>query len=119
MNLEDVIKLIDAGFSKDEITAMMSPERSSADILSHEDSSVTPETEKEPTPAAEQSAPVPASSPDQNSDLLKAIRDLTTTIQSGAILNSVFNSDNERTSYDILADVLSPDGRTKLGGDKK
>lgn len=114
MNIESIIKLLDAGYTKDEIQQMTQISGGAAEEPSPAvDTSPIPE---EPEPAVPSITPAPDVS-GTNDQLLKAINDLTKTIQSGAILNSVFNSENERTSDAILASILRPDG-SKLGGDK-
>lgn len=115
MNIESIIKLLDAGYTKDEIqqlTQITGAEVSPPDTADTH----SPDVPEEPEPAVPSITPAPDVS-GTNDQLLKAINDLTKTIQSGAILNSVFNSENERTSDAILASILRPDG-SKLGGDK-
>lgn len=114
MNIESIIKLLDAGYTKDEIQQMTAQITGGA--AEESPAADTSPTVPEPEPAVPSITPAPEAS-GTNDQLLKAINDLTKTIQSGAILNSVFNSENERTSDAILASILRPDG-SKLGGDK-
>lgn len=118
MNIESIIKLLDAGYTKDEIqqlTQITGAEALPPDTADTHSPSA-PDA-NEPEQAVPSITPAPETS-GTNDQLLKAINDLTKTIQSGAILNSVFNSENERTSDAILASILRPDG-SQLGGDKK
>lgn len=118
MNIETIIKLLDAGYTKEEIQQLAQPTQITGAEVSPPGTADTnsPDVPEEPEPAVPSITPAPETS-GTNDQLLKAINDLTKTIQSGAILNSVFNSDNERTSDAILASILRPDG-SKLGGDK-
>ena len=120
MNIETIIKLLDAGYTKEEIQQLAQPTQITGAEVSppgtDDTHSPSAPDANDPEPAAPSITPAPEAS-GSNDQLLKAINDLTKTIQSGAILNSVFNSDNERTSDAILASILRPDG-SKLGGDK-
>lgn len=108
MKAEDVIKLIDAGFNRDEIVGMMDPE--SAGKAEPE----TPEPEPEIKEQPAQPAPEPA---DPNAarynELLEAMQKLTGAIQAGNILNSSNKEQPQLTAEDVLAQVVAPKPKRK------
>lgn len=79
MKLSDIITLLGAGYSKEEIEAMEDFEKSAPDP--------TPAPAPEPTPAPAPD-PTPAPAPAQDPELLKAIKDLTAAMQHNNVVNS-------------------------------
>lgn len=100
MNFELVRKLINAGFTDDEISEILGSSREPAP---------EPKTapEPEPKPAPEQK-PAPEPEPN-NGDLIKAIQSLETTIRASNLINSVLPTvDTQKTADDVLANMLDP-----------
>lgn len=95
MNFELVRKLINAGFTDEEIST----------IIGATASAPTPEPTPEPAP---EPTPAPAPEPN-NSDLIKAIQSLETTIRASNLVNSVLPTiDTQKTADDVLAKMLDP-----------
>lgn len=90
MDINQIVTLLNAGFTADEIRALQS-----RDIPA-------PEPEPEPTPA-----PSPAPAPDQYAEVLSAISALTAAIQA----NGIANSNQPKPAHsreDILASIIKP-----------
>lgn len=95
MNFELVRKLINAGFTDEEISA----------IIGSTVSAPAPEPKPEPTP---EPTPSPTQEPN-NGDLIKAIQSLETTIRASNLVNTVLPTvDTQKTADDVLANMLSP-----------
>ncbi len=84
MKLSDVITLLGAGYSKEEIEAMEMFEQAGNQAPAPAPAS-DPEQPPAPAPAL---APAPASVPEQNQELLKAMKDLTSAVQHINVVNS-------------------------------
>ena len=95
MKLEDVIKLIDAGYSRDEINTMLQP------------------AEKEPEPApAEPVKAEPQSEPAATDPaLMNAIAELTKSIKAMNIINGSAAVPDEKKNLDNALDKLLKGGR--------
>lgn len=106
MKAEDILKLVDAGFSKDEIIALNNP----AEHEPVKEPTVDPEPEQTQEP---QRTPAPAE--DLNAkrydELLQAVQKLTGAIQAGNILNSNNRAEETKTAEQIMAEVLLPQKR--------
>lgn len=95
MNFELVRKLINAGFTDEEIST----------IIGATASAPAPEPKPEPTPEPK---PEPAPEPN-NGDLIKAIQSLETTIRASNLVNSVLPTvDTQKSADDVLANMLNP-----------
>lgn len=96
MNFELVRKLINAGFTDDEISEILGSSREPA-----------PAPEPKPAPEPE---PKPTPEPEPNNgDLIKAIQSLETTIRASNLVNSVLPTvDTQKTADDVLAKMLDP-----------
>ena len=99
MNIDSILKLVEAGFSKEEISAMTQ----------------TAQAQEEPKPEPAKEEPVKEEpvkeEPAQDKryeELLSAMNRLTGAIQAGNILNSNNKEVKEPSAEDILAEVLSP-----------
>lgn len=90
MKIEDIIKLIDAGYTKEDIQAMAAPE---------------PEPEKAPAPAADP-APAPAADTAQNdmSAMLQELKDLKKAVYAMNIMNTDVPA--PKSVDDILAEAM-------------
>ena len=99
MNIDSILKLVEAGFSKEEITAMTQTAQAQEEPAQEE-----PKTElvKE-EPVKEEPA-----QDKRYEELLSAMNRLTGAIQAGNILNSNNKEVKEPSAEDILAEVLSP-----------
>jgi hypothetical protein len=82
LTLENVLKLAELGFTKDEIMQFSNSEQQ-VEVVEGEPAEFTPPAETaEPAPAAE---PVPAAPAPDNTELISAIQDLKKTIQASNI----------------------------------
>ena len=104
MEIKDIISLVNAGFTRDEIMTLMGP--------TSDPSIVAPEAAAEaPTPAAAApapEAPTPAPAVPDNSEVLAALKDLTQTIRKNAILRDTMRPTEQPSAVDILASVINP-----------
>ena len=106
MEIKDIISLVNAGFTRDEIMTLTGP--------SSDPSIVAPEAAAEaPTPAAAEPAPEapkpePAPAVPDNSEVLAALRDLTQTIRKNAIMRDTMRPTEQPSAVDILASVINP-----------
>ena len=105
MELENIIKLIDAGYTKDDINSLLNPSEEPA------------EAEQDQTPAGTQAEPEqPAQSPAGNQDqILEAINKLTSAIMSKNLNTTTAETLKEQTAQDILAKVIAPPKPNKKG----
>ena len=106
MEIKDIIALVNAGFTRDEIMTLTGP--------TSDPPTVAPEAAAEaPTPAAaapapEAPKPEPAPAAPDNSEVLAALRDLTQTIRKNAIIRDTLKPSEEPSAVDILASVINP-----------
>jgi hypothetical protein len=99
MNIDSILKLVEAGFSKEEITAMTQPAQAQEEPKQDE-----PKTE----PVKEEPIKEEPAQDKRYEELLSAMNRLTGAIQAGNILNSNNKEVKEPSAEDILAEVLSP-----------
>ena len=94
MKYEEIIKLLDAGYSRDEILAM--------------EEEPAPAPGPEPTP----DDPEPAPAPDPAADVMKEMKEMFAEMKKELtamnILNSRQDSDDVKTGEDILASIINP-----------
>ena len=94
MKYEEIIKLLDAGYSRDEILAMKEEP--------------APAPDPEPTP----DDPEPAPAPDPAADVMKEMKEMFAEMKKELnamnILNSRQESDDVKTGEDILASIINP-----------
>lgn len=104
MEIKDILSLVNAGFTRDEIMTLMGP--------TSDPPIVAPEAAAEaPTPAAAEpapEAPTPAPAVPDNSEVLAALKDLTQTIRKNAILRDTMRPTEQPSAVDILASVINP-----------
>ena len=106
MTKEDVLKLVNAGFSKDEIIALVGP--SVPDPKPEPAPSPTPEPE--PTPAPEP-APQPAPAPEQAdaiAALTQQVANLTALVQKSNMLRMEQPEVKPESAEDIIANIIYP-----------
>lgn len=90
MTLEEIIKLIDAGYTKEDIQAMAAPE---------------PEPEKAPAPAPDPApAPAPDPVPNDMSAMLQELKDLKKAVYAMNIMNTDLPA--PKSVDDILAEAM-------------
>lgn len=99
MNIDSILKLVEAGFSKEEITAMTQPAQAQEEPIKEE---------PKPEPAKEEPVKEEPAQDKRYEELLSAMNRLTGAIQAGNILNSNNKEVKEPSAEDILAEVLSP-----------
>ena len=113
MEIKDIVALVNAGFTKSEISEMLS----SASLASPEpsgpaeapaDPAPVPEPVKAEAPAAPAAAAAPAV---DNSEVLSALKELTKTIQKNAILRDDLKLVKPDTAEDILGKIINPTGQ--------
>ena len=104
MEIKDIISLVNAGFTRDEIMTLTGP--------SSDPPIAAPEAAAEaPTPAAAEpapEAPTPAPAVPDNSEVLAALKDLTQTLRKNAILRDTMRPTEQPSAVDILASVINP-----------
>lgn len=121
MELNTVLELVKAGFTKDEIMQMAqttTPVTNPEPVQTPVD---TPAQETEPTPAQVAEpvapvvpAPVPAQQPAQDqptmADIMQGIAKLTSAVQANAIAQSVIPQglQNPPSAEDMLAEIIRP-----------
>ncbi len=90
MKIEDLIKLIDAGYTKEDIEKMNAP---------------APETTPEPEPApAPEPAAAPAPEPDNTAAMLQELRDLKKAVYAMNLMSSDIPA--SRSVDDILSEAM-------------
>lgn len=108
MNAENILKLVDAGFTKEEILALAG--------TAQPEEAEPPKNEPAPQPEPEPEPEKPAQ-PDPNenryNELLAAMQKLTGAIQAGNILNSSNREEPQLSAEDILAEVVNPKPKRK------
>lgn len=100
MNLERIYKLVDAGFTKDEIVRLMGYKP---------DPTPAPAPAPAPTPApAPAPAPNPSPTPTPDSALVDTLKQMQTTLQQMQLANiGAANNDPPRSDDDIASDFLA------------
>ena len=96
MTLDQIIKLLDAGYTKADIEAMQTPAQPEA--------AAEPEPQKDPEPAVMQEEKKPESEP-VNTQMLQELRDLKKAVYAMNIMNSSQPGQPESVD-DILAKAL-------------
>lgn len=104
-NLDNIFKLIDAGYSKEEINELLNPE------VEAEASEEAPAEDDKP----QVDLSIFKSLSEELVNLKNNIKELDTSIKKGNILNSSLNLPKEQTAEDILASILTPEPKNKGG----
>lgn len=103
MTIEDVLKLVDAGFTREEIAAMSAPAGAAApDSDPQPAGAAAPDPEQLPAPA-----PAPAAADDIQKDILAALRDLKTAVQASNTRRDIGAGQKTETVEDILSSILN------------
>ena len=115
--LNEIMKLVDAGFTKDEIMAMTAePEQTPAE-QTPEEPEHTPAPAPAPAEPEQTPAPAPAE-PEQKSQfdiLLGKIQELSNQVITNNINTQSMDGSQRRTDEDILAAVINPPRADKKG----
>lgn len=99
MTIEDVLKLVDAGFTREEIAAMSAPAGAYVP---------DPEPQLEPArPKDENAAPAAAPANDIQKDILAALRDLKTAVQASNTRRDLGAGQKTETVEDILSSIIN------------
>lgn len=98
MKYEEVIKLLDAGYSRDEILAMKDEP--------------APAPDPEPAPGDPEPAPAPDPAADVTAEIMEEVKgmfaEMKKELTAMNILNSRQESDDVKTGEDILASIINP-----------
>lgn len=98
MKYEEVIKLLDAGYSRDEILAMKDEP--------------APAPDPKPTPKDPEPAPAPDPAADVTAGIMEEVKEMFAEMKKELtamnILNSRQESDDVKTGEDILASIINP-----------
>ena len=109
MEIKDIVALVNAGYTKSEISELLSsaasPEPSGPAEAPADPAPVQEPVKAEAAPAA---APAPAV---DNSEVLSALKELTKTIQKNAILRDDLKLVKPDTAEDILGKIINPTGQ--------
>lgn len=108
MTAETILKLVDAGFNRDEILALTgTAQPNEADAPNEAPEQPEPKPEPAQAPAAKDP------NEERYNELLDAMQKLTGAIQAGNILNSSNKEQPQITAEDILAEVVAPKPKRK------
>ena len=110
MTLDQTLKLIDAGYSKEEILAMDADKMPETVVDQAEPETVLPDPEPEPVPAVKSE---PVTEDPQIKALTKQINDLVSAIQRSNLLHSQQPQQLEKTAEDVLAEIIRPTRKSK------
>ena len=121
MELTEVMALVKAGFTKDEIMQMVKPETNNTnpEPLPLDNPAQNPEPTKQEAPVAEPTptpapTPAPTQAPEQAqpsmADIMQSIAKLTSAVQANAIAHSVLPNGqfNQPTAEDMVAEIIRP-----------
>ena len=107
MEIKDIVALVNAGYTKSEISELLSSAASP-------EPSGPAEAPADPAPVQEtvkrEAAPAAAPAVD-NSEVLSALKELTKTIQKNAILRDDLKLVKPDTAEDILGKIINPTGQ--------
>lgn len=110
MEIKDLVALVNAGYTKSEISELLEP----SIVPSSAEPSGSAETHADPAPVPQEApaAPAAAAAPAvDNSEVLSALRELTKTIQKNAILRDDLRPAKQETATDILGKIINPEGK--------
>lgn len=111
MNFKFIRNLIEAGYTDEEIEAVLKLKEEKAPAETKPEPKPDPKPDPKPKPKPEPE-PAPEPAPDHSEALIKAISSLEQTIKASNLINSVLDTQNTKSADDILAEMLSP---TKKG----
>ena len=120
MDIKDILSLVNAGFSKEEIVQMTTPAAPAPEPVPEVKPIEAPAPVAIAEPVAEPKpvytpAPVPTSKPEEPTmaQLMESIARLTSAVQANAIAQSVIpgglqTTQNQPTAEDMLAEIIRP-----------
>ena len=102
MEIKEVLALVQAGFTKAEIEAMLKPaDPVPAEVVPE------PEQEKPEVVTGEKLETAPAENT-VNNELLNEVKELKTMLQRQALINDGFKQSNKDDAVSILASIINP-----------
>lgn len=107
MEIKDIVALVNAGYTKSEISELLSS-AASPEPSGPAEAPADPAPVQEPVKA--EAAPAAAPTVD-NSEVLSALKELTKTIQKNAILRDDLRPAKQETATDILGKIINPTGK--------
>ena len=112
MNLDEIMMLVKAGYTKEEISAM----QTRADPAPA-DPAPADQAPADPAPA-DQAPADPAPTPAGNDQILASLNQLTQAVITNNINRQAFGQMPQRTAEDALAEIIAPPAaqRNRLGG---
>jgi len=120
MKLEDILTLVKAGYTREEIDKLETPEAPAGHTAPPSETPDTPKPAEAPTPPAKapEETPKPAAAPEttSNDQVLGAINALTAAIQKMNVQNaSIPGGGEELTAEDMIANIINPPMKPKGG----
>ena len=109
MEIKDIVALVNAGYTKSEISELLSS-AASPEPSGPAEAPADPAPVQEPAKAEAPAAPAAAAAVD-NSEVLSALKELTKTIQKNAILRDDLKLVKPDTAEDILGKIINPTGQ--------
>ena len=113
MELNDVLALVKAGYTREEISQMELPQTNTPNAVPTVEPVTTPAQKPEPS-SAQVVEPVPTQQPVQSeptmAELMQSIAKLTSAVQANAIAKSVIPQglSNPPSAEDMLAEIIRP-----------
>ena len=109
MEIKDIVALVNAGYTKTEISELLS---SAASPEPSGPAEAPADPAPVPEPVKAEAAPAAAAAPAvDNSEVLSALKELTKTIQKNAILRDDLKLVKPDTAEDILGKIINPTGQ--------
>lgn len=110
MEMNDLLALVRAGYTKQEISELLVPSSAepSGSAAPTADPAPVQDRPAEPAPAA---AAAPAAPAVDNSEVLSALKELTKTIQKNAILRDELHVAKQDSATDILGRIINPENK--------
>lgn len=111
MNYEEIMMLVKAGYTKEEISAMQTP----ADPTPAEPALPVLDLEQHDLPEPAPADPAPADNPEAGSiaELTKAFNNMTAALQLQNINRDMMAQQPQRTAADAIAEIIMPQVRKK------
>ena len=112
LNIETVLKLIDKGFTHDEIMAMENPQTEPKEPVPSEPKEPVPSEPKEPVPSEPKTESVPSEPKEDvtGKDILNAILALGKQVQSSQAKGQRLPELKDLTADDVVAQLIRPTG---------
>lgn len=111
MEFKDLMALVRAGYTKEDITGLLGSSLPAAETAAETTTSQAAAPAVEPAAPAEPAPAAPAAPVVDNSEVLAAIKALTTTIQKNAIMRDSIPQQTEESAVDILGKIINPTGK--------